>query len=287
MLQNDPLLIRPLSHAQAEGGIEIGLLGTSVATEECGQVRGLKFRKTSCEYWSCLALTVIGRGAVMGTGGSTRNSGTGCPAAPVCAGMISGGWPGSKIGTSMVNSTVSIQNVAAMFTVWAFGALAVASPFRKAMLTVPPPNRGTAGWLEMEMMVVDVMACDAMWLRSRVLGSVSIACVMVPAAMKEVRFCGIRAVLLVAAVWLGKGILLWGAAVENGVMSTAGMVGFPAMVDEVPWASRVVPWGIDAMRTTVDPSAGAVVAGTAIHSPGSKWMPTGWLGTVTSLMVCR
>ena len=28
------------------------------------------------------------------------------------------------------------------------------------------------------------------------------------------------------------------------------------MVDEVPWASTVVPWGIDAMRATVTPSAG-------------------------------
>ena len=49
----------------------------------------------------------------------------------------------------------------------------------------------------------------------------------------------------------------------------------------------VVPWGIDAMRTTVGPTCGMSVSGTAIQSPGSKWMPTGWLGTVTSLMVCR
>ena len=70
-------------------------------------------------------------------------------------------------------------------------------------------------------------------------------------------------------------------------MSTGAMVGFPAMANEVPWASTVVPWGIDAMRTTVAPSVGSVVVGTASQSPGSKWMPTGWLGTVTSLIVCR
>ena len=70
-------------------------------------------------------------------------------------------------------------------------------------------------------------------------------------------------------------------------MSTARMSGFPAMVNEVPWASTVVPWGIDAMRATVAPSAGFVVGGTASQSPGSKWMPTGWLGMVTSWMVCR
>lgn len=36
-------------------------------------------------------------------------------------------------------------------------------------------------------------------------GSISMACVMVPAAMKGARFCGIRTALLVAAVWLAKG----------------------------------------------------------------------------------
>ena len=73
----------------------------------------------------------------------------------------------------------------------------------------------------------------------------------------------------------------------NGVMSTAGIVGLPEATDDVPCASIVVPCGIDPMRNTVAPSSGNVVAGTAIHSPGSKWMPTGWLGTVTSLMLCR
>ena len=76
------------------------------------------------------------------------------------------------------------------------------------MLSVPPPNRGEAGSLEMKMTVVDVMFCDAMWLRSRVLGSVSMACVMVPAVMKGARFCGIRGVLSSVAVWLGNAIFL-------------------------------------------------------------------------------
>ena len=64
-------------------------------------------------------------------------------------------------------------------------------------------------------------------------------------------------------------------------------MGFPVTVDDFPWASIVVPCGIDAIRTSVPPSCGSVVAGTAIHSPGSKWMPMGWLGTVTSVIVCR
>ena len=51
--------------------------------------------------WIRVALTVIVRGTVMRIGGFTTNSGTGCPAASVFAGMISGGWPDSKIGTSI------------------------------------------------------------------------------------------------------------------------------------------------------------------------------------------
>ena len=144
-----------------------------MATETCGQVRPLKFSSTCCEYWICVALTLIERGALMATGGFTENSGTGCPAAPVFAGMTSGGWPGSKMGTSMVNSTTSIQNTACIFTASAFGSLAVGLPSRKAMLPVPPPNSGAAGSVEMTMTVVDVMVCDAMWLRRSVLGSSS------------------------------------------------------------------------------------------------------------------
>src|SRR5450755_1510924 len=111
---------------------------------------------------------------------------------------------------------------------------------------------------------------------------------MVPAAMNGARFFGIRAVLSSVAIWLGNGIFFTGLLpITNGVMSTGGMTGFPAAVDEVPWASIVVPCGIDAMRAMVAPSAGLVVGGTASQIPGSKWMPTGWLGTVTSLMLCR
>src|SRR5262245_20830950 len=110
------------------------------------------------------------RGAVMGIGGFTRNSGAGCPAPPVSAGMISGGWPGLKIGTSMENSTVSVQNVAPIRTALAFGLLLAGSPSRNAMLSVPPPNRGAPGAVEMSISVVDVMFCDAMWLRRKVLG---------------------------------------------------------------------------------------------------------------------
>src|SRR5580704_15934859 len=223
----------------------------------------------------------------MGIGGLTRKWGIGCPSAPVGAGMVSGGWPGSKTGTSMVYSTVSIQNVASIRTALALGLAAAGSPSRKAMLSVPPPNRGEAGSLEMEMTVVDVMFCDAMWLRSRVLGSVSMAWVMVPAVMKGARFCGIRGVLSSVAFWLGKVIFLAGLPITVGVMSTTGIVGFPVVVEKVPWASTVVPWGIDAMRATVAPSAGSVVTGTDSQIPGSKWMPTGWLGKVTSLIVCR
>ena len=55
------------------------------------------------------------------------------------------------------------------------GALAVGLPSRKAMLSVPPPNSGDAGAVEMVITVVEVMVWEAMWLRSRVAGSDSIA----------------------------------------------------------------------------------------------------------------
>ena len=67
------------------------------------------------------------------------------------------------------------------------------------------------------------------------------------------------------------------------VMFTAVISGFPSMVAKVSWASIVLPCGIDAMRISAGPSYGSVVAGMAILSPGSTWMPMGWRGTVTSV----
>src|ERR1700674_250591 len=107
------------------------------------------------------------------------------------------------------------------------------------MFGVPPPNIGAGCCVEMEMMVVEMMFCDAMWSRRTELGSSSIFCVIVPAAMKDVRSCGIRGVPLLAAIWLGKGTLPAGLPMKNGVMSTGGIVGFPLMVVEVPWATPV------------------------------------------------
>src|ERR1700733_366664 len=111
-----------------------------------------------------------------------------------------------------------------------------------------------------------------MWLRSTVLGSSRIACVMVPAVINEVRSCGILSVLTGAAVWLGNWI---GAPPAVGVILTDGIVGAPRIDTHVPSASIVVPFGIDAIRARVATSAGFVVAGTAIQIPGSTWMPTG------------
>jgi len=110
---------------------------------------------------------------------------------------------------------------------------------------------------------------------------------MVPAAIKLLRSCGILAVLGSVAVWLGNLCLLAGFPIWNGVMSTGLITGGPATDTKFPCASMVVPCGIDAMRTTVFPKFGTLVAGTCIQIPGSTWMPTLSPWIVTSLMVCK
>lgn len=74
------------------------------------------------------------------------------------------------------------------------------------------------------------------------------------------------------AVWLANtiGVVV---PVLNGVISTDGMDGGPAelVVGARHWALIVVPCGIDPMRASDSPRTGSlVVAGTCIHSPGSK-----------------
>jgi hypothetical protein len=81
---------------------------------------------------------------------------------------------------------------------------------------------------------------------------------MVPAAIKDVRSCGIRAVPGFVAVWLGKKRVpgaegCWTPPMENGLKLTysAGLLksGLPAFLPrEVPCALIVTPCGIDAMR---------------------------------------
>src|SRR5271166_5346357 len=131
------------------------------------------------------------------------------------------------------------------------------------MLSAPPPNNGLAGFVAMEIVVVERIFCEAMWLRSSVFGSSSIFWVMVPAAMKLVKSWGMRAVPLLLAVRFAKTLG------PGGLMVTAGIVGGPLAVDDVPCARKVLPCGIDAIRTSVCPSAGSVVDPTAIHRPGS------------------
>ena len=79
--------------------------------------------------------------------------------------------------------------------------------------------------------MVEVMFWLAMSLRRTVLGSSRMACVIVPAAMKGARFCGIRSVSLVAAIWLGKGTGVCAWSFTNGVMCATGIVGFPLVVE--------------------------------------------------------
>src|SRR5436853_5153505 len=101
-----------------------------------------------------------------------------------------------------------------------------------------------------------------MWSVNNLLGLSKISCVIVPAWMKGVRSWGILGVSGVAAVWLANLILCVGSPILNGVMSTGSIFGPPLTVKKLPWASMVVPWGIDAIRATVSPRGGTFVAGT-------------------------
>src|SRR5580658_6161931 len=199
-------------------------------------------------------------GAVISCGGLARNTGAICP--------------GLETGTTILCSTVSIQNVAFMLNASALGAVTAGLPSRKAILAVPPPNSGAAGAVETVKTIVLVMVWPAMASRRTVFGSVKIAWVIVPAAMNLVRSWGIRGVSVFAAVWLMKVMNSGGLLpMMKGVMLTAGMVGGPLMevVGAKVWALIVVPCGIDAIRTRELASTGVVVvAGIFIHRPGSK-----------------
>ena len=141
------------------------------------------------------------------------------------------------------------------------------------MSAIPPPISGLAGTVETVKVVELVMVLPTLSLRNTVFGSVSMAWVMVFAAMNWLRSCGNLAVSEFDAFWLANVILVLGLPMTNGVMSTAGIFGAleELVVGARHWALIVVPCGIDAIRASDSPRFGsAVVAGTCIHSPGSK-----------------
>ena len=148
-----------------------------------------------------------------------------------------------------------------------------ASPSKKAMLAMPPPVSGEVGMVETVKVVVLVMVLPALAARRTVLGSSSMACVMLPVAMNLLRSWGRRGVSVREAVWLANGIFLLGLSMTKGVMSTFGMVGGPAVLEVGArhCALMVVPWGMDAMRVSDSPRTGStVVAGTCILGCGVR-----------------
>ena len=136
--------------------METGLVGTSVATETCGQVRPLKLRNTFWSTGSGSTVTVIVRGVGdRRSGGFTRNSGTGCPAAPVSA--RDGQRRLARLEDrhdDRVLDGLDPERRLHLHGLRRSGALAAGLPSRKAMLSVPPPNSGAAGLVEMTMVVV-------------------------------------------------------------------------------------------------------------------------------------
>ena len=77
-----------------------------------------------------------------------------------------------------------------------------------------------------------VMVLPVLSLRNTVFGSVSMAWVIVFAAMNLLRSCGNLAVSGFDAFWLANVILVPGLPITNGVISTAGIFGAPEELEE-------------------------------------------------------
>ena len=71
----------------------------------------------------------------------------------------------------------------------------------------------------------------------------------------------------------GNGTVLAGFPTTNGVMLAGSILGRLGTASAWPCAFTVVLWGMDAIRTTVLPSAGSNVFGTTAQMPGSRRMP--------------
>src|SRR6185312_14855083 len=116
-----------------------------------------------------------------------------------------------------------IQKVASIWTVRAFGAFA--SPSRKAILEVPPPELGgfcLATDVEIWITVVEVIVFPTSAAARTEFGLSTIACVM-PTMSPG----GLRNALGVARFCEAKWTLLAGLPIVNGVMSTGANAGGP------------------------------------------------------------
>ena len=210
-------------------------------------------------------------GVVIVCGGTTTKIGTEAPGCGAGGGIFKGGSPDLCSGRTILCCTSSIQNVADIWAAFALALVAWASPWRKAMLAVPPPTSGAVGFVETVKTVVLVMVFPLLAVRNTLFGSSRMAWVMVPSAMNLLRSCGSLGVSVADAFWLANGTLLLRLPITNGVMSTLGMVGGPAMLEVGArhWALMVVPCGMDAIRVSDSPRTGStVVAGTCILNHG-------------------
>ena len=136
-------------------------------------------------------------------------------------------------------------------------------PARKAVLLVPPPMVGGGGAVvDTSRTVIDMIVCPWIAVASTELGLFTIACVIPTIcaggdrnALGRARFCCSNGTI--------------GPCTGMGSMLTGWNTGPPCTAGEMPCARMVVPWGIDAIRTTVGGSAGLVVCGTVAQIPGS------------------
>ncbi len=129
---------------------EIGFTGTKVATETCGQVRLLNTSMTVWLYWICVYVTGVVLGFAIADVDCTTNCGIGSPGTLVVGDKVTED-PASMAGTSRSKRMVSTQKVAVILVALAFG---FGLPRRNAISCAPPPNRGCAAAVEIEMVSV-------------------------------------------------------------------------------------------------------------------------------------
>ena len=149
-----------------------------------------------------------------------------------------------------------------------------------------PAEQGDDGSVGMTIFIIDIMFCGTMSLRKILISSSVSAWLMVPAVIDETEILtDPRRVLVGGHLAPERDLVMRRRRGGAGDVARDGRL--PGFGFRRTLGQTVVHADVDAILATVVTSEGSTVAGTVNHEPGSKSMPTGWLGTVMSLIVWR